>query len=273
MNTETLDPPTRARPATPVAGPVTFGGLVRSEWIKFRSLRSSWYTLGAAAAAMVVLGVVIGYEVGRNPVGLDVEDTVASATLQGYALAQLLIGVLGALFVSGEYGTGAIRSTLVAAPRRTPVLLAKFVVFGSIALVTMVVASVVAFLAGEAVLSHYGTGYSLGDPTALRVSIGTGIYLTLLGLLGSTFGWIVRRTAGAISALLGLLLVAPAIFGNLLGTWGKDVAKFLPSGGESFIHSYTAPNTLAPWTGITVTVAWVVVMTVAAAIQLGRRDA
>jgi ABC-2 type transport system permease protein len=273
MSTETLDPPAAARSAAAIAGPVTFGGLVRSEWIKFRSLRSSWYTLGAAAAAMIVLGVVIGYEIGRNPVNLDVEDTVASATLQGYALAQLLIGVLGALFVSGEYGTGAIRSSLVAAPRRTPVLLAKVVVFGTIALVTMVVASVLGFLAGEAVLSHYGMGYSLGDPTALRVSIGTGVYLTLVGVLGSAFGWIVRRTAGAISVLLGLLLVAPAIFGNLLGNWGKDVAKFLPSGGEPFIHSYTAPSTLAPWTGLGVTVAWVIGATIVAAIQLRRRDA
>lgn len=271
MSSDTLVPSTTTR--TRVAGPVTFGGLVRSEWIKFRSLRSSWYTLAAAAAAMVVLGLLIGYEVGRNPTNLDVEDTVASATLQGYGLAQLLIGVLGALFVSGEYGTGAIRSTFVAAPRRTPVLLAKLVVFGTIALLTMVVSSLLAFLAGEAVLSHYGMGFSLGDPTALRVTLGTGVYLTLLGLLGTAFGWLVRRTAGAISVLLGLLLIAPVVFGNLLGTWGKDVAKFLPSAGESFIHSYTAPNTLSPWTGLAVTVAWVFATLTVAAIQLRRRDA
>jgi ABC-2 type transport system permease protein len=271
VSTATLTPPVRT--AVETDGRVTFGGLVRSEWIKFRSLRSSWYTLAAAAAAMVVLGLTIGYEIGRNPVNLDVEDTVASATLQGYALAQLFIGVLGALFVSGEYGTGMIRSSLVAAPRRTPVLLAKLVVFGTVALVTMVVASVVAFLGGEAVLSHYGMGFSLGDPTALRVTLGTGVYLTLVGLLGSAFGWLVRHTAGAISALLGLLLIAPVIFGNFLGTWGKDVAKFLPNGGESFIHSYTAPLTLAPWAGLAVTVAWVVVLTVVAAVRLRRRDA
>lgn len=252
---------------------VTVGGLVRSEWIKFRSLRSSWWTLGAAAGAMVLFGVLIGYETGRNPANLDVEDTVASATLQGYALAQLLIGVLGALYVSGEYGTGMIRSSLVAAPRRTPVLLAKLLVFGTVALVTMVVASLVAFLAGEAVLSHYGTGFSLGDPTALRVTVGTGVYLTLFGLIGSAFGWLVRHTAGAISALLGLFLIAPVIFGNLLGGWGKQMAKVLPSGGESFIHSYTAPKTLSPWAGLAVTVAWVVVMTAVAAVQLRRRDA
>ena len=255
------------------AGQVTFTGLLRSEWIKFRSLRSSWYTLAAAAAAMMVLGVVIGYEIGHNPANLDVEDTVASATLQGYALAQLLIGVLGALFISGEYGTGMIRTSLVAAPGRVPVLMAKLVVFGAVALVTMVVSSLVAFLAGEAVLSTYGMGFSLGDPTALRVTLGTGLYLTLFGLIGSAFGWLVRHTAGAISALLGLFLIAPAIFGNLLGNWGKDIAKFLPSGGESFIHSYTAPDTLSPWAALAVTVTWVVVLTGIAAIQLRRRDA
>ena len=268
MTAGTLAPPATAG----TDGRVTFTGLVRSEWIKFRSLRSSWYTLGAAAAAMVLLGLLIGYEVGHNPANLDVEDTVASATLQGYALAQLLIGVLGALFVSGEYGTGMIRSSLVAAPRRTPVLLAKLVVFGTIALVTMVLASLAAFLAGEAVLSRYGMGFSLGDPTALRVTLGTGVYLTLFGLIGGAFGWLVRHTAGAISALLGLFLIAPAIFG-LLGDRGKDLARFLPSGGEPFIHSYTAPRTLSPWTGLAVTVGWVVVMTVVAAIQLRRKDA
>ena len=94
-----------------------------------------------------------------------------------------MLGVLGALFVCGEYGTGMIRSSLVSAPRRTPVLLAKVVVFGTVALVPMVFASVVAFLGGEAVLSHYGMGFSLGDPTALRVALGTGVYLTLTGLL------------------------------------------------------------------------------------------
>jgi ABC-2 type transport system permease protein len=267
---------TLAAPERTAAGTdyrVTFAGLLRSEWIKFRSLRSSWYTLAAAAAAMVVFGLLIAYQTGRHPANLDIEDTVASAPLQGYALAQLLIGVLGALFVSGEYGTGMIRSSLVAAPRRTPVLLAKLLVFGAVALVTLVIASLVAFLGGEAVLSHYGAGFSLGDPAALRVTLGTGVYLTLVGLLGSAFGWLVRHTAGAISALLGLLLVAPAIFGNLLGDWGKDVAKFLPSAGESFIHSYTAPRTLTPWAGLAVTIGWVVGLTVVAAVRLRRKDA
>jgi hypothetical protein len=116
-------------------------------------------------------------------------------------------------------------------------------------------------------------GFSLGDPSALRVTVGTGVYLTLIGLLGSAFGWLVRHTAGAISALLGLLLIAPVIFGNLLGNWGKDVAKFLPSAGESFIHSYTAPRTLAPWAGLAVTVGWVIGLTVVAAVRLRRKDA
>lgn len=271
MSTDTLTPPSAAA-LERADGRPTLSRLVHSEWIKFRSLRSSWYTLGGAAAAMLVLSVVIAYNTGRNPAGLDPEDVVASAPLQGYHLAQLLVGVLGVLFVSGEYGTGMIRSTFVGAPRRVPVLLAKAIVFGTVTLVTMVPTSLVAFLTGQAVLSQYGRGFSLADPTALRVTLGTGVFLTLIGLLGSAFGWVIRRTAGAISALLALLLVVPALIG-LLGHWGRDIARYLPSSGESFVQSLRGDNTLAPWTGLRVLVAWVVGALVVAAVQLRRRDA
>ena len=271
MTTDSLTP-SRVAVLERSDGRPTLSRLVRSEWIKFWSLRSSWYTLGGASAAMLVLSVVIAYNTGRNPIGLDPEDAVASAPLQGYHLAQLLVGVLGVLFVSGEYGTGMIRSTFLGAPRRVPVLVAKAIVFGAVALVIMVPTSLVAFLAGQAVLSHYGRGFSLGDPTALRVTLGTAVFLMLIGLLGSAFGWVIRRTAGAISALLALLLVVPALIG-LLGHWGRDVARYLPSTGESFVQSLRGDNTLTPWTGLGVLVAWVAVALVDAAVQLRRRDA
>lgn len=271
MSTETLVPPPVAATQRPDGRP-SLSRLVRSEWIKFRSLRSSWYTIGGASAAMLVLAVVIAYNTGRHPAGLDPEDAVASAPLQGYHLAQLLVGVLGVLFVSGEYGTGMIRSTFAGAPRRIPVLLAKAIVFGTVSLATMVPTSLLAFLAGQAVLSHYGRGFSLTDPTALRVTLGTGLFLTLIGLLGSAFGWVIRRTAGAISALLALLLVVPALIG-LLGHWGRDVARYLPSSAESFVQSLRDPNALAPWTGLGVLAGWVAAALVVAAVQLRRRDA
>lgn len=131
MSTDIVTPPAEAasRPAQRDGRP-TLPRLLRSEWIKFRSLRSTWYTLAGAVAALLVIGIVIADNTGRHPAGLDPGDAVASGPLQGYHPAQLLVGVLGVLFVSGEFATGMIRSTLAAAPRRIPVLVAKAIVFG-----------------------------------------------------------------------------------------------------------------------------------------------
>lgn len=253
---------------------VALARAVSSEWIKFRTLRSTLATLGVAVVGFVVLGLVIAYQTGRNPTGLDPEDTAASATLQGYLLAQLVIGVLGVLFVSGEYSTGMIRSTLAAVPKRIPVVAAKTIVLSAVVLTTMVVTSVVTFLVAQLVLGHYGHGYSLSDPTAVRVAVGTGVYLTLIALLGSALGWLVRSTPGGITALVALILVVPVLFGQLLGTWAKDLNQLLPSSaGESFVMSLRADHTLAPWTGLAVLVAWVAVGLTAAAVLLRRRDA
>jgi ABC-type transport system involved in multi-copper enzyme maturation permease subunit len=275
-STNELARPTPAEPTADVAptGHVTLARVVRSEWIKFRTLRSSWMTLGAAVLTMIVLALVIGYNIGKNFTGLAPEDAAASGPLQGYHGAQLLIGVLGVLFVSGEYSTGMIRSTLAAVPRRTPVLVAKAVVFGSIALVTMVASTFVAYFGAQVFLGHYGHGGSLSDPGALRAVIGTGVYLALIGILGGALGWIVRSTAGGISSLVGLLLVIPVLFHVLPGSWASDVLKYLPSeAGSSFVTSVRLPDTLTPAVGFGVLLVWVAAAVVTAGVVLRRRDA
>jgi ABC-2 type transport system permease protein len=254
--------------------PVTFARVVHSEWIKFRTLRSSWLVLLAAVAALIVIGVLIGYNTGKNFATLAPEDAAPSGSLQGYYLGQLLIGVLGVLFVSGEYTTGMIRSSLAAVPRRVPVLAAKAVVFGTVSLVAMIPAAVLAFIGAQRFLSHYGHGSSWSDPTVVRVVIGTGVYLALIGLLGGALGWIVRSTPGGISTLVGILLVVPVLLRVLPGAWAKDVAKYLPGeGGASFVSSVHAPDTLTPWTGLLVLVIWVLGALAVAAVLLKRRDA
>ena len=253
---------------------VTFPRVVRSEWIKFRTLRSSWFTLLGAMAAVIIIALVIGAHIGSNQGHLQPEDTAPSGVLQGYFLGQLLIGVLGVLFVSAEYSTGMIRSTLAAVPRRIPVVFAKALVFGLIALVAMVAAATIGFLSAQGLLSSSHHGVSLGDPGVLRVVIGTGVYLALIGLLGAALGWIVRSTPGGISGLVGFLIVVPVILRVLPGTWSKDVAQYLPAGaGGSFISSLHSPNTLTPWTGLAVLLAWVVGGLVVSAIVVKRRDA
>jgi ABC-2 type transport system permease protein len=275
--TTTTAPPVPAPPAPyrPAAGHghVTFPRVVLSEWIKFRSLRSSWVTLLAAVAALVVIGLLIGYNTGKNFQGLAPEDSAPSGVLQGYHLAQLLVGVLGILFVSGEYSTGMIRSTLAAVPRRLPVLAAKALVFGAVALVTMIPTSFVAFLGAMAFRAHYGHGSSLSDPGILRVVVGTGVYLALIGLLGSALGWIIRSTPGAISTLVALLLIVPGLLFVLPGAWVKTAAEYLPSeAGSSFVANVQDAARLAAGPGFAVLVAWVVVALGVAAVVLKRRD-
>ena len=275
MSSTALNPSAGRRIGGSTDERVTPGRILRSEWIKFRTLRSSWYTLAAAVLAMVVVGLVVGYATSvSNWANLDPEDTVASAPLQGGHLGQLLIGVLGVLFVTGEYATGMIRSTFAAVPSRLSVLGAKTAVFGAVALVSMVVASFAAFLAAQAIfLSPDGHGTSLGDPGVIRVVVGTGVYLALAGLLGGALGWIIRSTAGAIAALVGILLVLPTIVGLLPGSLGSTLPPYLPSSaGEAFSTSLRG-DLLAPWSGLGVIVAWVVAALVVAAVTLRRRDA
>lgn len=278
MTSPALVPPAAAERTEALgteAQPVTLRRVVKSEWIKFWTLRSTWLVLGAAVAGMVVLALVIAYNTRHLTRNLQANDIAPSSTLQGYYLAQLLIGALGVLFVSGEYGTGMIRSTLVAVPRRLPVLWAKLVVFVTVTAVSMVAVSIVAFVCAQALLSHYRTGYSLSEPGVLRVVIGTGIYLTLVGMIGGALGWIVRSTPGALVAYFAVILVLPVLFGDALGTWGKEVAQFLPSqAGASFSTSIPESSySLSPWVGLLVLAGWVAVTLAVAAGVLRRRDA
>ena len=267
-------PPRAARPARVESQPVTLRRSVTSESIKFRTLRSSWVVLGAAVVAMVIFGLIIAYNTRHLNHGLDPADIAPSGTLQGYYLAQLLIGALGVLFVSGEYSTGMIRTTLSAVPKRIPVLWAKLIVFVSITAVAMIVASLVAFLAGQGLLSAYRPAFSLGDPGVIRVVIGTGVYLTFIGMIGASLGWIMRSTPGGLVAFVALILVLPVLFGDALGHWGKHVAEFLPStAGAAFSNSIPEAPSLSPWVGLLVMAVWVVIGISVALVLLRRRDA
>ncbi|WP_197026035.1 ABC transporter permease [Nocardioides sp. URHA0020] len=246
--------------------------MIASEWLKLRSLRSTLLVLAAAVVGMIVLGAVIAYNT-RNPAGLDPEDVVASGPLQGYYLGQLLMAALGVLVVSGEYSSGMIRATMAAVPRRLPVLLAKAIVFTTVVGISMIAAAVVAFLVAQAVLSGHRPTYSLSDGSTLRVVIGTGVYLTLVGLIGSSLAWIVRSTPGALVATYAVILVVPILLELVFPSWGNYIAAYLPTGaGQSFSTSLPAPHGLSPWIGLAVMLGWVLAGMSAAAVVLKRRD-
>lgn len=256
-----------------VDAPVTQRGTIAAEWLKFRSLRSTVLVLVVAMLGMVLFATIIAFHT-QNPAGADPQDLVASGPLQGYYLGQLLIGSLGVLVVSSDYSSGMIRSTLAAVPKRLPVLLAKTAVFAAVVGVAMIAASVVAFYVAQAVLSGHRATFSLTDGTTLRVAVGTGLYLMLVGLIGSIFGWIVRSTPGALVATLGVILVLPILLRLVFSSWGPYIVAYLPTGaGASFSTVIHQPHALSPWVGLAVMVAWVVAGLIAAAVVLQRKDA
>jgi len=271
MSVTAPTPPTRQRLVE--SQPVNVRRAVASEWVKFRTLRSSAFMLAGACIGMVGIAMIVGWNTRIITSALDPEDIVSSAVLQGYYLGQLLIGALGVLFVSGEYSTGMIRSTMSAVPRRTPVLAAKTIVFATVTSVTIIPACVIAFVSGQAIISHSRTGHSLGDPGVLRLVLGTGLYLVCIGLIGAACGWLVRNTPGALVTYFAIILVLPGIFGNVLGNWGKDIAQYFPSeAGRSFVSSLQIPYTLSTWAGFTVLIAWVVIGLAASEFALRQRD-
>ena len=264
-------PPTRQRSIESQS--VTLPRAIASEWVKFRTLRSSAYMLAAASIGMVAIGMIVGWNTRKISASLDPEDLVPTAVLQGYYLGQLLVGSLGVLFVSAEYSTGMIRSTMAAVPKRIPVLFAKFVVFVTVTSMTIIPCCVIAFVAGQGIISRSRIGYSIGDPGVLRLVLGTGIYLVCIGVVGASCGWLVRNTPGALVSYFAIILVLPVIFGNVLGNWGKDIAQYFPSeAGRSFVSGLHFPYTLSTWTGFTVLVAWAVVGLAASALSLRQRD-
>ncbi|AXI81680.1 ABC transporter permease [Peterkaempfera bronchialis] len=259
-------------------GPVTLARVVRSEWIKFGSLRSSWATLLAAVAAIVGFGALVCWVTVNRWDRLPVEERLrfspAEQSLKGFFLAQLAVGVLGVLVVTGEYATGLIRTTLAAVPRRLPVLWAKAAVFGAATLVLTGAACPVAFLLGQRLLAGRGLETALSAPGVVRVVLGTALYLTVVGLLAVGVGALIRSTAGSIAAVLGLLLVVPGLAEVLPGSWRDHILPYLPSvAGQSLTTLLPVPPLLAPWTGFAVLCGYAAAALAAGAVLLRRRDA
>lgn len=267
--------PALRRPGT---GRPLAADLVWSEWTKLQTLRSTYWTLLAAMVAMVGFGGLLSAAYTRHltPATRAALDP-ASYSLSGFFLAQLAIGVLGVLAMTGEYATGSIRSTLAAAPQRVAVLAAKAGVFTAVAFTAGLASSFAAFFLGQAIFAGQGVEAHLGDPGALRSVLGAALYLAVSGLLSLGLGALIRRTAGAIAAGIAALIFLPIAAGALPPDWQGDVNPYLPSAAGQVIigrTKFTPPgHLLAPWAGFAVFCCYAAAVLVAAAITLNRRDA
>ncbi len=259
-------------------GQVTFARVTLAEWIKFRSLRSTWLTL--ALIVLFVIGLGAAFSAARaarwshiDPVERATFDPTATS-LGGVFLAQLAVGVLGVLLVTAEYASGTIRATFMAVPKRIPVLAAKIVVFAVTLLTVTVPSALIAFAVGQRILSSKHIQTTLSAPHVTRAVVGAALYLTVVGLFGAALGWLLRQTAGAIATLFGLLLVLPILMHFLPSSWSDAAGKWLPgNAGQAVLTVRPEAHSLGPWTGFAVLCAYVVAALVAAAALLLRRDA
>jgi len=352
--TDTLAPvsaTSSARTRLRVTGP----RVVLSEWTKFRSLRSTVYTLLMAVVFMIGLGALITAIAANQPGGLEPGQSPISTSLSGIFFAQLAIGVLGVLLISGEYSTGMIRSSLTVVPRRLPMLWGKLAVFAGVVLLTMLVASFTAFFVGQALLSgqhldaslsgiffaqlaigvlgvllisgEYSTGMirssltvvprrlpvlwgklavfagvvfltmlvasfaaffvgqallsaqdldaSLSDPGALRSVVGAALYVTVAGMTALALGALLRNTAAAITTFVAVFFVVPTLTLLLPASLTDHFVQYLPSnlGGVLTGGSSGLAHALAPWTGFGVLGGYAAVLIGIAAWRLRRVDA
>lgn len=255
-------------------------GALAAEWIKLRSVRSTYLALAAAAVAAVALGYLVTHYVANHinwatmsPHAKASWDPV-SFSLAGLAIAQLAFGVLGVLAISSEHTTGLIRTTFAALPRRRAVLAAKAAVAGSLTLAAGELIAFATFYTGQWALSAKHLNATLADPGVLRGVFAAGLYLALITLVGLGLGAIIRHTAGAIAALFGVVFLIPQVIHVMPAPWDTQIGKYmLDNAGQQMSALHGGPGYFPPGLSFLICLAYAAAALAAAAILITRRDA
>ena len=283
MTTLTANAPSTLTPRPRGSGSVTFPRVVASEWIKFRSIRSTAWTLPITAIIMIGLAALQAWATTTLPVEETGFVSAAGIVTGGWFMAQLAVCVLGILAITGEYGTGMIRSTLAAVPTRLPALWAKALVLAVVVAVVSAVAIGLSWVAALPFMGELGVSLDLSESETQRIVFGTPLYLATIAVFAFAIGALVRHSAGALAIVLGLLLVIENVFMMVPLRFFEVVSPYLPAtaGGRLLYDQATldmmdagsTAATFTPWQGYGVLVAWVVLLLGVAAVLLRRRDA
>jgi len=279
------------------------GNLLLSEWTKIRSVRSTVWTLISFVVVAIGLTTLITWltvnnlstgKHGSAATGVAT-DPVNFILGSGMGLAQLAICVLGVLVITSEYSSGTIRASSLAVPRRLPMLAAKCLVFAALVFVIGEAIAFSVFYLGAfivhshvvtgnsalaAVLQHDGTlqngriTVSLGQHDVLRAVIGSGLYLTVLGLFALAIGGLIRHTAGAIAAVIALVLVLLPLTQLLPSSWGAHVNAYMPTVAGLLItdDKVQSGQLLPAWGGFAVFCGWTAALLIGAGWLLRARD-
>lgn len=256
----------------------------RAEWTKMRSVRSTMWTLGVTVVAVVGIGALATWLTAHNWTHRSLADRIdfdpTGRSLAGLFLGQIAIGVLGVLVMSAEYTTGTIRATLSAVPHRTVVLLAKVIVFGTTAVVVSEVITFAAFELGQQLLKGTTPYATLSQPGVLRAVAGAGLVLAVLSLFALGLAAIIRHTAGAIAAFVGVLLVLPLILQAFPASVTNALDRYMPlviadrmGAVRLGLHEFGSGPIFSPWVGFGILCAYAVGALALGATVLNRRDA
>jgi ABC-2 type transport system permease protein len=275
---------TTTRQATvlpPPSGRAGFGGTLRSEFTKIRSVRSTYWTLLVLLAISIGIGAAICAGAAANWNQTSAADRATfdatQVSIAGlFYLGQLVIVVLGAIVLTAEYSTGMIRTSLTAMPRRVTVYTAKALVFAVVALVVTLVAAFIAFFLGQALLASTHQSATLSEPNVLRAVIGSALYVTLVGLFAFAAGAIFRHTAATITSIIGLLFVIPILAHLLPSSWYNDIARWLPDSAGAAISTTVGQqdaHLFPPWGQFTVFAVYTAILLIVGGVLFRRRDA
>jgi ABC-2 type transport system permease protein len=310
MAATAITPNVRLSSLPPAAGRAGLRGAIASEFTKLRSVRSTYWTLGALFVVSVGLSLAItagiAANMANNPgnkAGFDATQTSLGAFFE---LGQLIIAVIGAMVITSEYSTGMIRTSLTAQPRRGVVYAAKAIAFTAVTLVISLVTAFVAFFTGQAMLSGKGVAASLfhtvtipasanvncspggctatfsgtdviNPSTVLTAVIGTALFVTIVALIAFGVGSIVRHTAGTIAIVIAFLFIVPILEHTLPDNWRFDIMRFLPDAASLVVSTTIAGNgpghLWSAWPQLGITALWAVALVGIGAYLFRTRDA
>ncbi|GAA2781845.1 ABC-2 transporter permease [Crossiella cryophila] len=243
---------------------ITFPRVVRAEWTKLLSTRTAWLVLLGLPLALTLLSGLIGWHNRHRPA------TLTEAVGGGFLVYALTFGIFGVLFMAGEHSSGLIRTTLLAVPRRLPVLWAKAVVLFAATLPVLLAGYLGGFLAHQAFATR---PRGLGDPGALLAVLGAAEATALTAIFGLAVGTLVRGLAGAIGVfVLGLVLLPQALLGSLPTDLHDLVLPYLPTFALQAMFTTGSPLLLTPGQGTAVGLGWAILLLGCAAAMLRRRE-
>lgn len=270
--------PAPVRAFEPSGSRLSFVGVLRSEWIKLRSVRSTIWSYATVVVISLGMAALMSVSLDIGGMQIPAEEQagfIAQAATFGVFFGQLVVAVLGVLAISGEYSTGMIRSSITATPRRLPVLAAKSLVLFVCTLVVGLVSTVGSALVAMPILADKGLSASLADPDLLLPLLGGALYLALVSVFALGVGAVLRSSAGGIAAALGIILLLPIVLSMIPADWAADLSPYLLSNAGLAILglSGSGPDGFEVWQNVLIVLGWLAVSLAGAAVLLKRRDA